>query len=134
MRRRRRDDPDTKFARGLIAAEKRGALKKSTLRDVKTYSINKVHEATGTHARTIERKLRDGTAGVNRKLKKLGSPLELQGTRTRKYEALLYGCEYDGPLGIARRPLLDRQIVWRRTRPTPVLDRLEWRLRRPRFL
>lgn len=133
MGRKRRDDPDTRFARGLIAAENRGELKKSSLNDIEKYSINKIHEATGTHARTIENHLRHGASEVNKKLGELGSSLELNGTRTTKLEVILYGCT-PGPLGIARRPLLDRQIIWRRTRPTPVFDLIEWRLNRPGIL
>jgi len=143
MGRRRREDATTRFAINLIRAESRGELEKSKPRSIKKYSINKIHEVTGTHARTIEGHLcRSATEAdekmwnateVNKKLGELGSPLELRGTIPEKKEVILYGCEY-GPLGVVRWPILPRQVVWRRTRPTPFLDRLEWRLNRPRIL
>lgn len=108
-------------------------MNKSSPRGIIRYSVNTIHEVTGTHARTIEDHLRHGAAEVNREIKKLGSPLELKATTTEKMGAVIYGCEY-GPLGIVRWPILPRQVVWRRTRPTPFLDRLEWRLNRPRIL
>lgn len=136
------EKPKKRFARELIKAVKEGKLEKNV-----EYKINKFHEVTDTHAKTIrghlvgditreeikEKGEEPGVLEINVELTKQGSPLQLRKTIIREVGGILYGCEY-GPLGIARRPLLDRQIVWRKIRPTPFLDLIEWRLNRPGIL
>lgn len=143
MGRGRYEEPKERFARKLIEAVKEGKLEKNV-----GYKINKFHEATGTHAGTIGGHLvRDLTSEevkekgedapfleINLELREQGSPLELRKviTQTKEVGGILYGCEY-GPLKIVRWPIIPRQAAWRRTRPTPILDLIEWRINRPRI-